>query len=177
MKKLAGILLIGSIVPMAHANEFAPIVAKSEIVQDMPVSRQVCHNEQVTTEPEHSAAGAVIGGVAGGLLGHTVGKGGGKTAATAIGAITGAIVGDRVDNRDAEPGTRVVQRCGTVTEHQDQVVGYRVTYEFGGKRYTTRMANDPGDRVELHISVVGGDDAPPVSYRDDRNDRRGRYRD
>lgn len=164
-----------SVAPLAQAAprdieaEYAPVITKSQILKDVVVPHQECRAETVETQPRRSGAGAVIGGVAGGVLGHTVGRGSGNAAATVIGAITGAVVGDRIDNRDNAPETRQVERCQTVAEHQDQVVGYRVTYEYAGKRYTTRMARDPGDRVELQIRVVGGDyeHSEPVSYRDE----------
>lgn len=159
----------------AQASEFAPVVAKSEIVREVSVPRQVCRSETVETQGERSAAGGVIGGVAGGVLGHTVGRGSGKTAATVVGAITGAIVGDRIDNRDNAPSTKQVQRCDTVMDRQDEVVGYRVTYEYAGKRYTTRMPHDPGDNVELQISVVGSEpDSVPAVYQDEPPRRRHR---
>ncbi|MDB5812906.1 MAG: hypothetical protein JWM03_1337 [Rhodocyclales bacterium] len=166
---MAGLMLLAS---AAQANEFAPVIAKSEILKDVVVPHQVCRSDTVEVQPQRSGAGAVIGGIAGGVLGHTVGQGGGKTAATVVGAITGAVVGDRVDNRDNAPEARQVERCHTVQDHQDQLVGYRVTYEYAGKRYTTRMARDPGDRVELQINVVGGEYEQPATYRDDRPYRR-----
>ncbi len=182
MKALPALLTLATALPFAAmADEYAPVVARSEIVQAFPVSRQVCRNEQVSVPVERTGAGVVVGGVAGGLLGHTVGEGSGKTAATAIGAIAGAIVGDRVANRDADGyyETRNVQRCSNVTEMENRVVGYNVTYEFAGKQYITRMARDPGSQVQLRISVVGGDDAAPVAYNEGnypgRPPRRGRY--
>jgi len=163
--------------PLAHAGEFAPVVAKSEIVREVPVSRQVCHDETVEVGRRRSAGGAVLGGVAGAVLGHTVGKGSGKAAATAAGAIAGAVVGDRLGNQDRAPATRQEQRCQTVEDHEDQVVGYRVTYEFAGRQYTARMSRDPGDRVEVRVSAVEGDgnDLPAVS-RDDRDGPHDRRR-
>lgn len=182
MKILPAILSLTALLPFAaQADEYAPVIARSEIVQGFPVSRQVCRTEQVSVPAERSGAGAVVGGVAGGLLGHTVGEGSGKIAATAVGAIAGAIVGDRVANRDADGyyETRNVQRCSNVTEMENRVVGYNVTYEYAGKQYSTRMARDPGSHVQLRISVVGGDDTGPVAYSEPNYSqgprRRGRY--
>lgn len=177
-----GLMTVVSLVQAAPRDEgspvgeFARVVSTSPILKDVVVPRQLCRTESVEVQPQRSGAGAVIGGVAGGVLGHTVGRGSGNAAATVIGAITGAVVGDHIDNRDNVPETRQVERCQTVAEHQDQVVGYRVTYEYAGKRYTTRMARDPGERVELQISVVGGDyeRSEPVSYNDEGRGPRGR---
>lgn len=176
MKTLLVSLALLSMIPAAHATEYARVLDATEIVRQVPVSRQVCRTEEISGPGERSAGGAIIGGIAGGVLGHGVGRGSGKTAATAIGAITGAIVGDRIGNRDVGPSTRQVQRCHNEQAYEDQIAGYRVTYEYAGKRYTTRMAQDPGDRVALRISVVGGEDDAPLASRDDRYDDEQNYR-
>jgi uncharacterized protein YcfJ len=177
MKAMVCMLALASLAPMVQAAEFGRVVSKSEIIRQVPVDHQTCRTEDVTVAPERSAGGAVIGGVAGGVIGHGVGRGSGQAAATVIGAITGAIVGDRIDNRDAEPTTRQVQRCRTETAYQDQVAGYRVTYEYAGKRYTTRMAQDPGDRVAIRVSAVGGEDDGQDNYAPSRYDQPPRYND
>lgn len=173
---LAGVVTLGCIVPAAaqaggsEIRDYARVVSKSEIVEEVPVQKKICRTVDETVESSgRSPAGAIIGGVAGGVLGHTVGKGSGKQAATAVGAIAGAIIGDRIGNRDAGGSvtTRPVERCEVAQDYEERVVGYRVTYEYDGKRYTTRMDKDPGREVELRISVVGGEDYNErVTYRE-----------
>jgi hypothetical protein len=34
------------------------------------------------------------------------------------------------------------------------VIGYDVTYEYQGKRYNSRLAQDPGAQVALNVSVT-----------------------
>lgn len=34
------------------------------------------------------------------------------------------------------------------------LVGYRVTYEYGGKHYTVQTVNDPGERVAVQIQTM-----------------------
>lgn len=100
-----------------------------------------------------SIGGAVIGGVAGGVIGNRVGDG--RLGATAIGAVVGAIVGDRIDNSGRQVAvrhagySRPMKRCHTVYERERRVTGYRVTYEYNGRRHTRLMDRDPGRRVQV----------------------------
>ena len=41
---------------------------------------------------------------------------------------------------------RTVQRCRTVYDGRDEIVGYNVVYRYQGRDYTTRMAYDPVPR-------------------------------
>jgi len=184
VKVLTGILLTTGLLATAQAAhrydrededdvEYGRVIATSPILEDVVVPRQVCRADTVEVPAQRSGAGAVIGGIAGGVLGHTVGRGSGSAAATVFGAIAGAVIGDHVDNRDVGTETRQVERCQTVSERQEQVVAYRVTYEYAGKRYTTRMANDPGSRVAVQVNTRGDDYGrmEPVVYRNDRMPR------
>jgi uncharacterized protein YcfJ len=94
--------------------------------------------------------------VAGGLLGAQVGKGSGQVAAAATGAAVGAIVGDRLGNRERGREVvyeREVRRCRTVDEWETRISGYRVTYEYGGRSYTTILPYDPGRRLAVRVNV------------------------
>ncbi len=131
-----------------------------EVVQ-MP--RQECTNQLVQDAPQpvanNGVAGAVIGGVAGGILGHQVGRGNGNTAATAAGAIVGAIAGNSIQNNNqpqqyVQAPPREVQSCRTVTEQQQRLVGYRVTYEYHGNQYTTVTREQPGQSLPVRVSVT-----------------------
>jgi hypothetical protein len=46
------------------------------------------------------------------------------------------------------------QRCRTETNWRstDRVLGYEVTYRYGGREYTTRMDHDPGDRLRVRVN-------------------------
>ena len=45
------------------------------------------------------------------------------------------------------------ERCRTETSYRDsdRVLGYEVTYRYGGREYTTRMDHDPGDRMRVRV--------------------------
>ena len=45
--------------------------------------------------------------------------------------------------------------CRTVTEQRarETVVGYRVTYRYGGETATTRLSYEPGERMPVNVSL------------------------
>ena len=46
-------------------------------------------------------------------------------------------------------------RCRNVTEKRvrETIVGYRVTYRYGGETVTTRLSYDPGERMPVNVSL------------------------
>lgn len=115
--------------------------------------------------------GAIIGGLIGGAIGNQVGRGDGRRIATVAGALIGAAVGhesarnrngdrysDRYDDRNDdryEDRGREVERCRVRYQdsYQERIDGYRVTYEYNGREYTTRLPYDPGQRVRVRVDV------------------------
>lgn len=130
--------------------------------ESVTVPRQECSNQWINethrVESSRSYGGAVIGGVAGAVLGNQVGKGHGREAATALGAVLGAFTGDRLNNRDRgddryEQVPRQVQTCQTVNDVQQRLTGYQVTYEYRGQQFTALLPQDPGNRLQVRVSV------------------------
>jgi uncharacterized protein YcfJ len=137
------------------------------------VPRKECYSDYVpeshTQRGGKGLVGPLIGGVAGGLLGAQVGKGNGKVAAAAVGAGIGAIVGERLSERSGgsvEYSEREVRRCAMVDNWESRIVGYRVTYEYQGRVYTTILPYDPGRRLAVQVSVT------PFADHHARNDPR-----
>ncbi len=62
---------------------------------------------------------------------------------------------------DYVPETRTVQRCRTVYDGRDEIVGYNVAYRYQGRDYTTRMAYDPGPTMNVRVNLAP-DVPPPV---------------
>lgn len=99
----------------------------------------------------------LIGGLIGGVIGHQFGSGRGRDAATVAGAAVGAAVGyDAAARRSASVREEIVQRCEVRYEkrYEERVDGYRVTYEYNGREYTTRLPYDPGDRIRVRVAVA-----------------------
>jgi uncharacterized protein YcfJ len=178
MNKIFLLLAMAGLSISAQAAEYAKVISSTPVLGEISTPQRNCWNEEVQVQQPKSPEGTVIGAIAGGLLGSTMGRGSGKAAATAVGVVTGAVVGNSVTNN--ETSTQNVRRCQTTTTTQRQVIGYDVTYEYAGQRYTSRFANDPGDRVAININPSGAsssdtqtttstttivEDSPTVVYR------------
>ncbi len=149
----------------AHADSYVDTARVRSVqpqYETVTVPRQQCSsqwiNESRRIEDRGGYGGAVIGGVAGALLGNQVGKGHGREAATALGAVVGAFTGDRVSNGERrgeryEQVPRQVQSCQTVNELQQRLTGYQVNYEYLGQSFTALMPQDPGQRMQVRVSV------------------------
>ncbi len=106
------------------------------------------------------AGGALLGAVIGGVLGSQIGSGRGRDAATAAGVVIGAGMGHREAERRnaasaAPPREYPVQRCETRYEDtvEERIDGYRVTYEYHGRRQVTELPYKPGDRIRVRVDV------------------------
>jgi uncharacterized protein YcfJ len=145
----------------AFAQEQGRVISTTPVISQVAVPRQVCSNEQVTTQSQQkSGAGALIGGVAGGAVGNAMGNGNGRAAATMIGIFGGAILGDKIEGGQQQAQTQNVQRCTTQTFYENKATAYNVVYEFNGKQYQVQMPQDPGPFVSLQVTPVGGLPAP-----------------
>lgn len=142
----------------ALAIDFGRVLSATPVMQQVPVPRQVCTDQQVEVQQPKSGAGAAIGAIAGGALGNASGgRGPGRAAATVIGAIGGAVLGDRIEG-SPEPELRTVRQCGTQTTYENRTVAYNVVYEYAGKQYAVQMPHDPGPKLALQIGPVGARD-------------------
>ncbi len=163
----APLLVMGAMALPALADDTyydsARVISVTPHTERINSPRQECrvdysHNMNYSyPSAEHSVAGAIIGGVAGGIIGNQVGRGGGRVVATAIGAVTGAIVGDHIDNDHQGGryyGERPVERCSVVDDWQTVTRGYQVTYRYNGRDYTTMMPSDPGNTVNIRVSIA-----------------------
>lgn len=173
MKRLSLLLLAAAAAAPALAQssaqtdpvvvELARVHSSTPVYADVQVPRTECTTQTVAAETpaphdKRNLVGAGLGAVAGGLVGHTVGGGDGKTAATAVGAVAGALVGNdlakRSANGQAERAPAEVQNCKTVKETQNRLVGYRVQYEYGGRKFESIVRSDPGKTLPVRLSVA-----------------------
>jgi uncharacterized protein YcfJ len=111
-----------------------------------------------------SAGAAVLGGVAGAAIGNHIGRGDDRVVATIAGAVLGAAIGNQVGSQRRDDygysdyrgdRGRSVERCQTRNEerYDERVRGYRVTYEYNGRRSVTEMPYDPGRRLRVAVNV------------------------
>lgn len=145
----------------------------AEVVDVEPLFRTVrvrrpereCWDEEVYDDRYRrhrgTAPATVAGGIIGGAVGRQFGDGKGRDAMTVVGTLIGsAIAHDRAAQRHYDdydrPRVRVVERCETHWQTYDdrRLEGYRVTYVYGGREYTTRTAHEPGDRIRVNVAVT-----------------------
>lgn len=157
---LLGALAVATM-PVA-AQTFQPegttFASSARVISSVPVRtatsapREECWTEYSDGGGGNRAAGAVIGGIAGGLIGHQIGSGSGNTAATIAGTLGGAAVGNEIARRGGDP--RAVERCRTVSDYEERVVGYDVVYRFQGREFSTRLPYDPGGELPVNVTVA-----------------------
>lgn len=123
--------------------------------------------------PRGKAGRTIAGGLIGGLIGSQIGSGSGKDAATVAGVLIGsAVANDKAERDDYyrekarenryasnrgydDSYVTYEERCETQVEYsqEERFEGYDVTYVYGGQTYTTRTAEDPGQKIRVWISV------------------------
>ncbi len=121
-----------------------------------------------------STGSAIVGGLIGGVIGNQLGRGhsrGSRTGATVAGAIIGSAIGNETGGQTSrhrrfqESGhtqstpiyeMRNVERCKRVVETrtESQLQHYNVTYQYKGRNFVTQMPRDPGNKIELQVSVA-----------------------
>lgn len=158
MKQTALVSVLGAIglatAGAASAQEVGRVISSTPVVQQVPVSRQVCAQQPVVqAPPQSSGGGAVIGAIVGGILGHQIGHGFGRAAATGVGAVAGAAIGDNLERR-TDPYGQPIAQCSTQTTYENRTVAYNVQYEYGGKTHSVQMPYDPGPTIPLQIQPI-----------------------
>ncbi|RMR77922.1 hypothetical protein ALP82_05021 [Pseudomonas savastanoi pv. fraxini] len=135
--------------------EYADVLAVEPINQQIKTPREVCKDVTVTRQApvkdQHQIVGSVIGAVAGGLLGNQIGGGNGKKIATVAGAVGGGYAGNKVQEgmQERDTYTTTQNRCTTVNDVSDKVVGYNVKYKLNEKVGQVRMERDPGSQIPV----------------------------
>lgn len=136
--------------------EYAEVVQVTPVTKTIRTPRQECHDEQVTRQApvkdEHQVVGTIAGAVIGGVIGHQVGGGTGRDIATVAGAAGGGYAGNRIQKnlQDRDTVTTTEQKCATVYDSSEKIVGYHVRYRLNGKETSVQMDHDPGPRIPLH---------------------------
>ena len=150
----AGCGVAGLAAAAGPAAEYGTVVSSTPVTAQTAVPVQDCRDEQALVQPRNSGGGALLGALIGGAIGNSVGGGFGRAAATGLGVVAGAAVGDNVEATNNPPQATTVRRCQTVSRSETRLVGYDVVYDYRGQRYSTRLAQDPGDRIPLDVQVT-----------------------
>jgi uncharacterized protein YcfJ len=148
----------------AAAQEVGNVISSHPVVQQVAVPRQNCAPAYVQAPPQTSGMGGLAGAIAGAAIGSQIGGGAGTAAAMIAGTVGGALLGNNVEANNMRAQQAMVPNCITENTIENRTVGYDVTYEYGGRQYTTRMPYDPGSTIRLSVTPVaqGAVTAPPV---------------
>jgi len=159
------LLLTTSSLTAQTRYESAPVIESRPLYRLVEVStpQEQCWEEEVARDDyrrnEGSSTPVVVSTIIGGAIGNAVGH---NKSNKRIGAVVGAVLGhsigrDIVRNNRRTSGVsyEIVQRCETVYElHQEErLVGYQVTYLYGGEEYTVRADSDPGSEIRVRVSI------------------------
>jgi uncharacterized protein YcfJ len=163
MKKTVVLAALGVVALGASAQEVGRVISSNPVVQQVAVPQQVCGQAYVQAQPQTSGAGGLLGALTGAGIGSAIGAGTGNGAAILGGAVLGAIAGNSIEANNAR-AAQAVPTCTTQMTYENRTVGYDVTYEYAGRQFTTRMAQDPGATIALQVTPVssGPVTAPPV---------------
>jgi uncharacterized protein YcfJ len=121
-----------------------------------------CWNEPRRYQQRYSQSDsytpAIAGGVVGGVIGNQFGGGSGKKILTVAGALLGGSIANDYNNRGKQYSDDYYEeeqcRVSNRYREEERLDGYRVTYKYNGKTYTTRMDHDPGQRIPVEVSVM-----------------------
>lgn len=152
VRLVAASLLLAAACAKAAPAEENVVYAYAQVLRASPVyAMQRVRVPEERCEPvrEGGAGGTVAGAVVGGALGNQVGKGDGRKAATVAGAVLGGAIGRRMARDEG-------RRCRTVEVEREErrLVGYDVEYSYKGETYMSRVAEDPGNRLRIRVSVT-----------------------
>ncbi len=141
---------VASEVP-THAQVLNVVPVTETVTQPLEVCQTVEVTRQKPVKDQHQILGTVAGAVIGGVLGNQVGGGDGKKLATVAGAAAGGYAGNKVQERTQAGNTYIAseERCKTVNDSTEKVLGYDVTYKIGEETGQVRMDSDPGQQILL----------------------------
>ncbi len=151
----SGIAAVAGLDMFSSGPQYAQVVTATPINETIKTPRQQCRNVTVThrrpVQDENKIAGSLLGAVAGGVLGHQFGGGHGKDVTTVAGALAGGYAGNRVQGslQDSDTYSSSQQRCQTVYDKSQKLMGYDVTYKIGDQQGKIRMDHDPGTQIPL----------------------------
>ena len=156
----AGLLVLGGLAVAGEQYDYAAVADVEPILKRVRVVPEArCHVETVERRVARApSASPVLGAVIGGAIGHALGH---RKRNKRAGAVVGAALGGSIAHGLAEaPPRRVVRVREEVCEAagparvREEVVGYLVTYRYGGKTHRARVAEHPGETIRVRVSVA-----------------------
>ena len=134
-----GVAAVASLNVLDRGPQYAQVVSATPIKETVKMPRQECRNVSVThrrpVQDENRIAGSVLGAVA----------------CSVVGALGGGYAGNQVQGamQENDTYTTTQQRCKTVYDKSEKMLGYDVTYKIGDQQGKIRMDKDPGTQIPL----------------------------
>ncbi|TNV21997.1 glycine zipper 2TM domain-containing protein [Buttiauxella sp. B2] len=150
-----GVAAVASMNVFDRGPQYAQVVSATPIKETVKTPRQECRNVAVThrrpVQDENRIVGSALGAIAGGVIGHQFGGGRGKDVATVAGALGGGYAGNQVQGsmQERDTYTTTQQKCTTIYDKSEKMLGYDVTYRIGDQQGKIRMDKDPGTQIPL----------------------------
>ncbi|EHT00155.1 hypothetical protein HMPREF9689_01548 [Klebsiella oxytoca 10-5245] len=150
-----GVAAVAGLNVLDRGPQYAQVVSSTPIKESIKTPRKECRNVTVThrrpVQDENRIAGSILGAVAGGVIGHQFGGGRGRDVATVVGALGGGYAGNQIQGsmQEGDTYTTTQQRCKTVYDKSEKMLGYDVTYKIGDQQGKIRMDRDPGAQIPL----------------------------
>ena len=150
-----GVAAVASMNVFDRGPQYAQVISATPIKESIKTPRQECRNVTVThrrpVQDENRITGSVLGAVAGGVLGHQFGGGRGKDVATVVGALGGGYAGNQVQGemQSRDTYTTNQQRCSTVYDKSEKMLGYDATYKIREQQGKIRMDSAPSTQIPL----------------------------
>nr|WP_237461705.1 glycine zipper 2TM domain-containing protein [Pluralibacter gergoviae] len=150
-----GVAAVASLNVFSSGPKYAQVISATPIKETVKTPRRECRNVAVThrrpVQDENRITGSLLGAVAGGVIGHQFGGGHGKDIATVAGALGGGYAGNQIQGsmQNNDTYTTTQQRCKTVYDKSEKMLGYDVTYKIGDQQGKIRMDRDPGTQIPL----------------------------
>lgn len=135
----------------------------------VPEDRQVCRQQPIQRRvAEYRSPGpAIFGAILGGVIGNQISRNHGskhhhrhdnnRAMATFAGAAIGGAIASEIQYSKYPAGyyTENVQLCETQTawRSEKRVVAWDVRWKYRGHVYHSRLAEAPGDRIRVRVSV------------------------
>lgn len=161
---LVGLMISASAVWADSSYEQADVIAVSPRYETITYSepREECRMERVAyTDRKHkSSTPKIVGALIGGALGNALGaKRPNKQVGAVVGGLLGYSIGKDVARHNRHHTGEVRYRQEEVCEvyydrrEEQQLSGYDVTYEYGGKTYQALLDEHPGKTMRVKVRV------------------------
>ena len=142
----------------------ADVIAVSPRYETVTYSepREECRLERVaySDRGHKSSTPKIVGALIGGALGNAVGaKRPNKQVGAVVGGLLGYSIGKDIARHNHRHRNEVRYRQEEVCEvfydrrEEQQLSGYDVTYEYGGKRYQALLDEHPGETLRVKVRV------------------------